>query len=45
MIFLLDNLGSYGYWVNKDHSGCITIVLYMYTDDPGGNNVIWSNAR
>jgi len=44
MIFLLDNLGSYGYWINKDHSyGYTTGFNIILELDRGNqlNDVIW----
>jgi len=41
MIFLLDNLGSYGYWINKDHNYGYTGYNILLTRDNQWNDVIW----
>jgi len=41
MTFLLDNLGSYGYWINKDYIYGDTGYNIILTRDKQWDDVIW----
>jgi len=43
MNFLLDNLGSYGYWVNKDYIYGYTCYNIILNRDNQWNDEIWND--